>query len=707
MRHVVSTDNNSTAQVATPSIFPDVGLGTARNVEEKSYARSHYGNIGQTAYSDAPSLPPPGGILRSNAPGQGPYLNRIEFEMFVVSPSKEKFHKYTSNQTDIGALTRALEEVRDWRTSFPLLERYHEQGQLESDIILIESHLDLLAEYPPKNSSLSIRFMVNVTGVSGSERWSTRTEYYENNGHQLDMRKFYAKYSIDKPTSWDTPVRFQGSGQSDVKLEIPLQSTWWVQLFTMMAARKQEWKHDPELSQQEDEWSRRYLQEMSILQELWVNHGDDGTSSSRVAIILWKFSPTRTGEAGTTTWRKLMPPPKRIEINSPSQLPAPPLQHSMILDSALQDLAMPQAVSANTERFLRNSDAIAEDPELIIAEPHSARESASPALSLDYTTSFPSSTSTSFPPSVKHGFLSHEESQESACYSQESDRSRNGSLDGQYSLMYSQKPMYTYEEPRAYDDDLRYLSDNQGLELQDPAYTQESFDNISLFHAQAQHGAYGGEPNHDASFTTHDFIEGQIQLSFQQYELSAIELPQSDSTILEKQHHLQVDGRIENDKLRAPMDDYSAVQPSTVAVDRSQHSDFDFSALDIHLTPEAIESLRMQQHEFERLSEVLSHGSGIYDFAHEGSSKPGESALGRAGQRRCDQTALVQGEHGLVLGEITAEEMDGRVHEMGDQLEIEEEYDHGTQFIGERERSEEVVGGLDYEYHEQREETTC
>lgn len=610
------------------------------------YARTHYGDPVQAAYSTAQALPPPVGILGSNAPGHGPFLSRIEFEMYILSPSGERIHNHTSNQAEIGAPSRALEEVCNWRSSYPLLENYYGQGQLDSEIILVESNLSLLSEYPPNGSTLSIGFNVNMAGLAGNERWSTKTEYYENNGQPVDMRAFYALNQIRKTFPWDTPNVFPGSGRSDVKLEIPLQSTWWVQLFTKMAKRKQETNHHPYLSQQEDEWSRRYLQEMSIMQELWVNRESDGASDSRVAIILWKFSQTRAGVAGTTTWRKLKPPPARIKVNSPIQSPAPPLQHSLVLDSALQTLAMPQAVSVNAERFLHKANLFAEDTEGIVTEPRSARDSASPALSLDYTTSFPSSTSTSFPPSVTHGYLSHEESQESACYSQESERSRNGSLDAQYSFAFPHESCYPYQEPGAYNEDLTYISGSQEIESQDQAYySQQSFDSRPDYHAQSQYDSFNGELTHDTPYSAHNFTGGQIQLSFEPHDIVSNAQIASAPNMAHVPHPSDTQGQTNEEELHPTSQSFPVVESNPVAADQAHHTDFDFSTLESHFTPEEIAAFRAQDsehHQHGELGELLrSHGE-MHDFDHHplDTTESVEQPLGSAATTRFHDAAF-------------------------------------------------------------------
>lgn len=634
------------------------------------FARSRYGHVGPAAYPNKLAIPPPDGILRSNAPNCGPYLNRVDFEMFVVSPNEEKIHNYTSNQADIGGRAWLLEDVPNWRVSFPPLKECYEQDRLDSEIILIESRLDLLGDYPPKGSKLSIGFKANVAGLTGNERWSTKADYYEKNGKPVDMGTFYARNNTRKTMPWDTPNVFAGSSSSDVNLEIPLQSTWWVHLFTKMAARKLETKHDPYLRQQEDEWSRRYLQEMSIMQELWVDAEGNGASGRRVAIILWKFSQTRAGQAGTTTWRKLKPPPARDHIDSPSQSPLPPLQHSMSLDTTVQNLAMPQAISVNTERFLHNVNVFAEDTEQLVTEPQSTRDSTSPALSPDYTMSFPSSTSTSFPPSVTHGYLSHEESQDSACYSQESECSRKGSLDQQYSYIFSQKSPYTYQEADTYNDDLRYFPESQEVASQDvPYYSQQSLNSIRAYCTPSQYGSFQDELIHDNSFDAHYYAGGQNQLSYEQHEVVSSAHHPPAPNIIHAEYSAEAQVRINNQESYPAAHGFSVAESSTTAIPESHHVDFDFSTLETHFSPEEIADLRMHgsgHHHHGELVELLRNHVEVQDFDHHnfGANDPDQQHSTRT-TNYMDENTLGYKDHGVVLGEVEEEDFGNVAQELG------------------------------------------
>ncbi|KAL8672487.1 MAG: hypothetical protein Q9168_003058 [Polycauliona sp. 1 TL-2023] len=599
LQHVDAKKTSSPGRDAPEIHLQRMNLDNLSTEDYRSLVRNPYGPIGPGVHREALLCPPPNAILGSNAPDHGPRLNRIEFDMYVQNPAKEKIHRCTSIQAEIGASPQALEQISNWRVSFPRLEDYHERGELEDNIILINSNIDLPPDHPPKNSTLSIQFKVNIAGVSGSQQWSTSTNYYENNGEPVDMGRFYEINNINKTSTWDTPTVYHGPGARDIQLEIPLHSIWWVQLFTRMASRKNGTMHDPYSSQQEEEWSRRYLQEMSIMQEVRVS---SGATTKRVAIILWRFLPTRRGEVATTSWRKLKAPPQRFKVNSPMLSPEPPLQHSMVLDSSLHTIAMPQPVCASAGRFLHHqSDLFAHDSEWIVSESQSTRESPAPALSPDYTTSFPSSTTTSFPPSVTHGYLSQEESQESACYSQDSCSYRQESFASQNSFSFPQKASYALQEAQTYDEDLNHhLPGNLELESQEPAYySQQSLDPMPDFHSPIQYEEELCQDglHYNGSDIPHDFSGGQIQLSFQTHQVaSESHSPYIDppSGIAQYERPVQTDRRFSYHELHAPIAGILAGHPKTnIQVTSPPQDDvLDFSAWDAQFPPDALAALR-------------------------------------------------------------------------------------------------------------------
>ncbi|KAI4254535.1 MAG: hypothetical protein LQ352_003043 [Teloschistes flavicans] len=634
LQHVVANDHSP-----APHNFHELDIANLREDQIESYARSHFGLGGQPAYSNGLPIPPPDGILGSNVPARGPYLNRIEFEMFVLGPTHERIHRYTSNQTDIGAPSPALEEIPQWYTSYPRLEHYYNHRQLDSDIILIDCSLSLLGESPPKYSSLSIVFSVNVAAVLPDDKWEIKTDYYEHNGRHVDMQSYDGTRNSRKTSDWHQPDVFQGRGQSDVNLEIPLQSTWWVQLFHGMAVRKQRTRHDPSLMQQEEEASRRYLQEMSIMQEL---RRTSRSTHSRVAIILWRFSATQTGQTGITTWRKLKAPPARSQINSPVHSPTPPLQHSMNLDSAIQSIAMPQPMSIHAERFLQHSDMFVEGSERNLNEVPSTQGSPSPGISPDYIHSFPSSTTTtSFPPEVTHG--NHEGSQGSACYPHEVESFRQNSFASQSSYLHSQMSAHTYEETAANDEDLRRLSQPSALELPDSAYfSQESFEPFSHFQSPGPRNDLHDEEelNRNDHMDAQNFAGGHIQLSFQQQGEAGSSHPAAPyvatvTQLWQTEHGGQPGSQMGDEELHSPPDDLAHM-----IAGHPPPMDFDFSTLETHFTPEELAAIR------------------AHDFS-EYQVQTIECSVQTDAMQHADEAALQENqiECGVVLGEVVDEQM--------------------------------------------------
>ncbi|KAL8948497.1 MAG: hypothetical protein Q9222_005316 [Ikaeria aurantiellina] len=603
MQHVTAITDDSALRAAHQINIPDIDFDRLHDDQMDAILQSCYANVGHTGNGRELSLavPPAYGILGSNVPeDRRPFINRIEFEMNVLSPAQKPFHSYTTNQADIGASPRALEDVCNWRTTFPGLDDYYEQGQLPSDIVLVESNLSFSNQFPPEKSTLSIRFNISLAGASGREEWLTKADYYEN-GHPLDMKKFDRMNNIRKDGEWESPNTSRCPGSSDVQLQIPLQSMWWVQLFTKIAARKLEMQRNPYLLQQEEEWSRRYLEELSIMQELCIANG---TSRKRVAIILWKFSQARAGDAATTTWRRLRPPPQRFKVNSPNQSPTPLLQHSMVLDSTLQNIAMPQPVSVQAERFLHHSNMLIEDS--LCGSPPSA---CSPA----YTDSFPSSTSTSFPPSVTHGFLAHEDSQESAYYSQEGDPHRHGSFASQSSFTFAPEPTYTFKQPLAYDEGLAYPTDSPAVDSQDQAfYSQHSFDTISHVQFSAQYGDHSREPDVD------DFSGGQIHLSFEPdlsstlyhtpYMPSPSAVPPNREPALGTHSHLE---EVEDPTIAHGFGGDGLDAPETSV---QLHTRNDYSALESQCTAEELAAIRLHDAEYGYPNEHLHNDCEAHGF---------------------------------------------------------------------------------------------
>lgn len=84
----------------------------------------------------------------------------------------------------------------------------------------------------------------------------------------------------------------------------------------------------------EEEQARRYLREMTIMQEIYgINGTGEQKVSHPIAIFLWRFRQTRGNETATTTWRKLNQPP----VNTETRIPVPStLKTPVLLESSVE-----------------------------------------------------------------------------------------------------------------------------------------------------------------------------------------------------------------------------------------------------------------------------------------------------------------------------------------------------------------------------------
>ncbi|KAJ5746633.1 hypothetical protein N7520_011815 [Penicillium odoratum] len=295
---------------------------------------SHYGAPQQ--YHDpmrsiqpyAGDLPPPHYTLGSNMQETGTKnIHGFSFDMWVSAPQQanrvdKALHAYTRLQGDLHhpAPPTPLENVNGWRTSFPELSSIIDEGSLDCDIIMLEVNLQLMTDFPPPGSRLGIQLDLDfahptagdVFMVGQMEDWTCSTRIYESGRAQMETY-----HPLPKPQS--------------TKIKPLFESQWWAKLFTELTQDKRiaEDSAQQENIQSTDERTRRYLRSLSAVQEIratppssrrlsnaFQGHGQQD-ESERMAILVWKFRQTRPGEVGTTTWRRLIPPPDRTQTNSP------------------------------------------------------------------------------------------------------------------------------------------------------------------------------------------------------------------------------------------------------------------------------------------------------------------------------------------------------------------------------------------------------
>ncbi|KAJ6144255.1 hypothetical protein N7470_008150 [Penicillium chermesinum] len=268
-------------------------------------------------------LPPPHYTLGANMQeARNKNIHAFNFDMWVSAPQQanridEALHTYTRLQGDLQPPPIPLENVSGWRSSFPHLSSIMDDlnGPLDCDIILMEVNLELMTDFPPSGSRLGIQLDLDyahptagdVLMVSQMDKWTCSTHLYEDG---RVIRETY--HDLHKPQS--------------TKVKPLFESSWWAKMFTDLTQNKRmaEDSGNPEKIQATEDRTRRYFRSLSAVQELrampstsrrYSTHFQP--DSERMAILLWKFRQTRPGEVGTTTWRRLIPPPDRTQTNSP------------------------------------------------------------------------------------------------------------------------------------------------------------------------------------------------------------------------------------------------------------------------------------------------------------------------------------------------------------------------------------------------------
>ena len=425
--------------------------------------------------------------LSSNALN-GPTIHRVEFAMNVFDLKKDTaLHNYTSIQTQIGSAPKALDDVRHWHQDFPDLAGILEQGKLDSPIYLFETTLRLMDALPNCKSGLRIELSVDMTQGTNFYKWQSLTKFYEEHGNWLDLSEYCEKFQSGN-CPWDTVEWRQVPNTSDSRLIIPLKSKWWVQAFAYLIEEKTRMTHNGESNGDQDEYARRYLEGVSIMQELYATSPTPGSRPQRMAILIWKFKQTRHGEVATTTWRRIVPPMPSFQIQSPL---APQMQPPMSLDSAVQEDVAPLSANIFSDYYNPQPSMLTDSSENFLAVPQTEETSPTSTPTAE-DRSFPSSTSDSFLSSMSNSTYPLHLSQESSFHTQD--------------LAYPGLESY---DSQGFASQESYLSQDNMYRSQDSLYARISTPLYEYPNLQSLHGEHM-EP----AETSQDFTGGEIQLSY-------------------------------------------------------------------------------------------------------------------------------------------------------------------------------------------------
>lgn len=315
--------------------------GAHRYQQQQAHKRQrlvdpYYPDHGAIGPYTGPIIPSSQWTLRSNAPeNHGCQIQALNFNMRIVSPGEERrtidkaLHVYTQLQGDqAGGAPTPLEEVGDWRFFFPRLAEITEEDRsrrIDCDIILLEASLQLMDTYPPRGSKLGIDLDLeyanpitrSVCLPEGLKKAFCITHFYDRHGDAIDCKQS------------DLP-----SIDNQSRVRAVFESGWWAKLLgNLTEKRLAAAQEDRDSINAADEEVRKCFRSLTAVQEVYgygsdsnrpdgygTDHHQNGSGNRRIAILLWKFRQTRPREVGTTSWRKLVPPPGRESLNSPGPL---------------------------------------------------------------------------------------------------------------------------------------------------------------------------------------------------------------------------------------------------------------------------------------------------------------------------------------------------------------------------------------------------
>jgi hypothetical protein len=199
----------------------------------------------------------------------------------------------------------SLENFPHWRSRFPHLATLHQDGAVNSQIILFDVSFDMMTILPSTPAYLCTQFEVASSDAYACHTWECNTKIYR-----------YGKRVRDRSQSVFQVDNLDGTS----KLILPFASNFWSATFTTTFNKMGENSNSrcSENEDIEDNEAVLAIQGISVVQELFATSTVCRSAPKRVALFLWEFNRATPGEAGRVTWRNLIPPPLRILTTSPS-----------------------------------------------------------------------------------------------------------------------------------------------------------------------------------------------------------------------------------------------------------------------------------------------------------------------------------------------------------------------------------------------------
>ncbi|KAI9779068.1 MAG: hypothetical protein M1839_007734 [Geoglossum umbratile] len=218
---------------------------------------------------------------------------------------ERSLHTYTSLAPGIQLPSTFLESLSDWRSRFPHLATLHQDGAVNSQIVLFNVSFNTMAVLPSTPSFLCTSFDLATSSTYVCHTWKCTTKIYKHGRLVRDRSQQV----------------FQANGPDGAsKLSLPFASSFWSNTFTRVfnAAGGVSDSHGGRDGDMGDDSAMSAIQGISVVQELFATSTIFQSAPKRVALFLFEFSKATREEAGSITWRNLIPPPANILSNSPS-----------------------------------------------------------------------------------------------------------------------------------------------------------------------------------------------------------------------------------------------------------------------------------------------------------------------------------------------------------------------------------------------------
>ncbi|KAI9850548.1 MAG: hypothetical protein M1838_005470 [Thelocarpon superellum] len=301
-------------KLVTPNDDNRVSDETLQRIVERLHPRHKSGHTSQDAYAHSNVARLGGASYASSTT-----IRPINFTMWVQPPNHHRsvsssVHIYTTLSSTPSHHAVPLESLRNWRDSFPCLASLHHTGAVDCEIILMETTVNMTAPAASfKGWELGMTLEIMAAPSFAGHTWQYTTTIYEA-GERVE----------DHAAALD-PVDM-GFEDGSVKLQPSLLPRFWAPRFVVWDKERHHLEERGD-HRAAEERTRTRMRRMSAVQQLYATPPGGDTAPRRAALVLWKFSKTRSSEiSGKTTWRNLIPPPSRILTTSPAQ---PPLEPSV------------------------------------------------------------------------------------------------------------------------------------------------------------------------------------------------------------------------------------------------------------------------------------------------------------------------------------------------------------------------------------------